>query len=203
MIRRQGLTIEKFEDATTQTEQMYMIRGVRSCPGSRKHYQRLGAQRGMSAKFRNGGKSLPMEIPLPVFLFRKASDNLIYEKGKGSRSPSYIPVPERFRWRYVTPRKINWIHRHERMKFIFRTWWKFKLILSYWPILAHLHIFFYNDRSSKDLCDQYQPQPWYVQFLCLVLISSCYKYVIICTNVIIINKYLITVILLSYKKKIR
>ncbi|XP_048508963.1 uncharacterized protein LOC105683839 isoform X2 [Athalia rosae] len=100
------LDAPEYADASTQTEHKYMIRATRSCPGRRKRIQLLSPLHEAS-KVRNNGKSIPMEITQPAFLYRKASDNLIYEKGKGSRSPSYVPAPERFRWRYVTCRKSN------------------------------------------------------------------------------------------------
>lgn len=91
---------------STQTEYVYVIRAVRSCPLRKK---RVSMQFHINQLASNSdaiySKTVFASLDLSTFIFRKASDNLIYEKGKGSRSPSYIPTPERHRWKYITPSK--------------------------------------------------------------------------------------------------
>ncbi|CAL7936077.1 unnamed protein product [Xylocopa violacea] len=93
---------------STQTERVYVIQAARSCP-LRKQRLPLYFQMHRVASGRDAvcSKTVFASLDLSKFIFRKASDNLIYEKGKGSRSPSYLPVPERHRWKYVTPNRIE------------------------------------------------------------------------------------------------
>ncbi|XP_026670228.1 uncharacterized protein LOC108626012 [Ceratina calcarata] len=95
-------------DKCTQTEHVYVIRSVRSCPLRKR---RLPAQYQMHkiAAIRDAvySKTVYANLDYSRFIFRKASDNLIYEKGKASRSPSYVPAPERYRWKYLTPTKVK------------------------------------------------------------------------------------------------
>lgn len=83
-------------DRETQTERVHTIRAARSCPLRRRRIYRLFV----------GESRNKIESPFG-WIHRKASDNLIYEKGKASGSPSYVPLTERFRWRYVGPRKAR------------------------------------------------------------------------------------------------
>lgn len=95
-------------DKCTQTEHIYVIRSVRSCPLRRR---RLPVQFQMHkiAAIRDAvySKTVFANLDYTRFIFRIASDNLIYEKGKASRSPSYVPAPERYRWKYLTPTKVK------------------------------------------------------------------------------------------------
>ncbi|KAL2726478.1 DNA ligase 1 [Vespula squamosa] len=84
-----------FKDRETQTERVHTIRAARSCPLQKRRIYRL-----FFGDLRN-------KVELLGWIHRKASDNLIYEKGKASGSPSYVPLTERFRWRYVGPRKAR------------------------------------------------------------------------------------------------
>ncbi|XP_076286104.1 uncharacterized protein LOC143211893 [Lasioglossum baleicum] len=92
---------------STQTEHVYVIRAVRSCPLRKRRFS-LHLQLERLATRREAVCSMTVYASrdFSKYIFRKASDNLIYEKGKGSRSPSYIAAPQRFRWRYVTPKTI-------------------------------------------------------------------------------------------------
>ncbi|KAF7400305.1 hypothetical protein HZH66_005489 [Vespula vulgaris] len=84
-----------FKDRETQTERVHTIHAARSCPLRKRCIYRF-----FFADPRNRAE-------LFGWIHRKASDNLIYEKGKASGSPSYVPLTERFRWRYVEPRKAR------------------------------------------------------------------------------------------------
>ncbi|XP_050577205.1 uncharacterized protein LOC126915963 [Bombus affinis] len=93
---------------STQTEYVYVIRAVRSCPVRRRRLPlHLQLHRLVSGRDAVCSKTAYASLNLSTYIFRKASDNLIYEKGKASRSPSYIPSPERHRWKYVTPSKVK------------------------------------------------------------------------------------------------
>ncbi|KAK1125543.1 hypothetical protein K0M31_005902 [Melipona bicolor] len=93
---------------STQTKHVYVIRAVRSCPlRKRRLPTHLQPHRLASGRDAVCSKTVYASPDHSTFVFRKASDNLIYEKGKASRSPSYIPNPERHRWRYITPRKTK------------------------------------------------------------------------------------------------
>lgn len=92
---------------STQTECVYVIRAVRSCPVRRRRLPlHLQLHRLVSGRDAVSSKTAYASLDLSTYIFRKASDNLIYEKGKASRSPSYIPIPERHRWKYVAPSKV-------------------------------------------------------------------------------------------------
>ncbi|XP_043784412.1 uncharacterized protein LOC122710557 [Apis laboriosa] len=108
-IRHRKVTVinqQNQANKSTQTEYVYVIRAVRSCPLRKK---RVSMQFHINQLASNSdaiySKTVFASLDLSTFIFRKASDNLIYEKGKGSRSPSYIPTPERHRWKYITPSK--------------------------------------------------------------------------------------------------
>lgn len=93
---------------STQTEYVYVIRAVRSCPVRRRRLPlHLQLHRLVSGRDAVCSKTAYANLDLSTYIFRKASDNLIYEKGKASLSPSYIPSPERHRWKYVTPSKVK------------------------------------------------------------------------------------------------
>ncbi|CAD1475602.1 unnamed protein product [Heterotrigona itama] len=95
-------------DKSTQTEHVYVIRAVRSCPlRKRRLPAHLQLHRLASGRDAVSSRTVYASPDLSTFVFRKASDNLIYEKGKASRSPSYIPNPERHRWKYIAPRKTK------------------------------------------------------------------------------------------------
>ncbi|KAI4486100.1 hypothetical protein M0804_006589 [Polistes exclamans] len=83
------------KDGVTQTERAYTIRVAKSCP-----LRKRRIYRGVVSDARNKAELLGR-------IHRKASDNLIYEKGKASGSPSYVPLTERFRWRYVGASKAR------------------------------------------------------------------------------------------------
>lgn len=85
------------KDQETQTERVHTIRAARSCPFRKRRIHRLYV----------GDSSRNKAESTFGWIHRKASDNLIYEKGKASGSPSYVPLTERFRWRYVGPRKAR------------------------------------------------------------------------------------------------
>ncbi|CAK9828846.1 hypothetical protein ANTRET_LOCUS6295 [Anthophora retusa] len=91
---------------STQTEHAYVIHSVRSCPLRKRHLP-LQAHRLPLGREAVCSKTVYASTNLSRFVFRKASDNLIYEKSKGSQSPSYISAPERFRWKYVTPKETK------------------------------------------------------------------------------------------------
>ncbi|KAI4502581.1 hypothetical protein M0802_002493 [Mischocyttarus mexicanus] len=84
------------KDGVSQTERAYTIHAAKSCPFRKKRIY-LGVAKDTYHK----------EELLERIIHRKASDNLIYEKSKASGSPSYVPITERFRWRYVSPRKAR------------------------------------------------------------------------------------------------
>nr|XP_034195269.1 uncharacterized protein LOC117611371 isoform X2 [Osmia lignaria] len=103
-----GAPKEELKSKCTQTEGAYMVRAVRSCP-LRKRRVSLQLQQLHRLTDREPYYSTIVYAnkDFSRFIYRKASDNLIYEKGKGSRSPSYIPAPERFRWKYLIPNKVK------------------------------------------------------------------------------------------------
>ncbi|KOC67483.1 hypothetical protein WH47_11662 [Habropoda laboriosa] len=108
IVARKASTIheQSQENKSTQTEHTYVIHSVRSCPLRKRHLP-LQLHRQASGREAASSKTVYASLNFSRFVFRKASDNLIYEKSKGSHSPSYIPAPERFRWKYVAPRKTK------------------------------------------------------------------------------------------------
>nr|KAF7426893.1 hypothetical protein H0235_006587 [Vespula pensylvanica] len=72
-----------FKDRETQTERVHTIHAARSCPLRKRCIYRF-----FFADPHNRAE-------LFGWIHRKASDNLIYEKGKASGSPSYVPLTER------------------------------------------------------------------------------------------------------------
>ncbi|XP_076385680.1 uncharacterized protein LOC143264077 [Megachile rotundata] len=99
--------LPKEECKSTQTEHVYVIRSVRSCP-LRKRRVALQLQLHLLTDREPYFSTIVYaNRDLSRFIYRKASDDLIYEKGKGSRSPSYVPAPERFRWKYLMPNKVQ------------------------------------------------------------------------------------------------
>ena len=109
MLSRMSMTDQQNQvSKSTQTEYVYVIRAVRSCPVRRRRLPlHLQLHRLVSGRDAVCSKTAYASLNLSTYIFRKASDNLIYEKGKASRSPSYIPSPERHRWKYVTPSKVK------------------------------------------------------------------------------------------------
>ncbi|XP_076686751.1 uncharacterized protein LOC143378709 [Andrena cerasifolii] len=98
---------QEYASKSTQTEHVYVIRAVRSCPLRKKRLpMQLQLHRLPSDREAVCSKTVHASRDFTEFIFRKASDNLIYEKAKGSCSPSYVPAPERFRWRYLTPNTV-------------------------------------------------------------------------------------------------
>ena len=97
------------KDISTQTEHCCLIRSTQSCPVQKKQlitYFHLNFPQPTTNKNMSKNKlkkSLPNSFSGTIY--RKASDNLIYEKCKGSHSPSYISSPERFRWKCLSPTK--------------------------------------------------------------------------------------------------
>ena len=115
MLSRMSTTDQQNQvSKSTQTEYVYVIRAVRSCPVRRRRLPlHLQLHRLVSGRDAVCSKTAYASLNLSTYIFRKASDNLIYEKGKASRSPSYIPSPERHRWKYVTPSKVKWNNNNE------------------------------------------------------------------------------------------
>ncbi|CAK9803604.1 hypothetical protein ANTPLA_LOCUS3722 [Anthophora plagiata] len=110
MVTRKVSTIHEQSQVnkSTQTEHAYVIHSVRSCPLRKRHMPlQLQAHRLPLGREAVCSKTVYASMNLSRFVFRKASDNLIYEKSKGSQSPSYISAPERFRWKYVTPKETK------------------------------------------------------------------------------------------------
>ncbi|XP_076247250.1 uncharacterized protein LOC143187131 [Calliopsis andreniformis] len=101
---------QEYANKSSQTEHIHVIRTVRSCPLRRRRLSlqmQLQLHRLPLDREAVCSKIVYASRDFTEYIFRKASDNLIYEKGKGSRSPSYVSSPERFRWRYLTPKKIS------------------------------------------------------------------------------------------------
>lgn len=85
---------------STQTESAYIVRAVRSCPSRRKPV-RLHLHLHCESRDTRSRTKINQELRDLATIYRKSSDNLIYEMGKASRSPAYLPIRERFRWKLV------------------------------------------------------------------------------------------------------
>lgn len=107
--RDEKLIIDR-KDNSSQTEHCYLVRNSQSCQLRKKqltphlylHFDHTTKNKKL--------QKLPFEkmfSNLNLSIHRKASDNLIYEKKKGSASPGYVPTPERFRWKFLTPSNIT------------------------------------------------------------------------------------------------
>lgn len=107
--RSQSMAQERIQlNQSTQTEYVYVIRAIRSCPLRKKILPSRFQLHPTSGREAVSSKTVFASRDCSRFVFRKASDNLIYEKGKASGSPSYVPNPERFRWKYVMPSTVKW-----------------------------------------------------------------------------------------------
>ncbi|XP_051172786.1 uncharacterized protein LOC127289035 isoform X2 [Leptopilina boulardi] len=95
------------KDNSSQTQYCYLVRNTQSC-----HLEKKQLTSRIYFEFDRTPKNNKDLHKLPFFenfsnlnlsIQRRTSDNLIYEKHKGSASPSYVPSLERFPWKFLSP----------------------------------------------------------------------------------------------------